>query len=370
MSGIIVKSNQLKISLLSFSIAHMLVDLICVGGVLSLASINGLDGGRAFNYILLYNFIAFGSQPFIGFVVDEKNSGGFVGLFGIGLVIGALLFMKVPLVFVLLAGIGNGCFHVSGGIVSLYYEEGRATAPGLFVAPGAIGVFLGVMLESNIGAFVIASLVLLVVGVVIWKIKIHHQLKYSMMSPGFIEESNQSSLRNFYLVVLALFCVIAFRGIIGGGLFLEWKTTMEAKVLVLTMIVGGKALGGILGDRIGYMKVGIGGLLISLPMLTVWSDHVLLALVGLFAFNLTMPITLTVLSSIFKKYKGFAFGLTTLALIVGYILDLYRSHVDFSGQVMVIAGILISIVCMYIGIKGAMTGDIVLSRYIFVKSDH
>jgi hypothetical protein len=38
---------------------------------------------------------------------------------------------------------------------------------------------------------------------------------------------------------------------------------------------------------------------------------------GIFLFNMTMPITLVVISNTFQGRQGFAFGLTTLALIIG-----------------------------------------------------
>ena len=44
------------------------------------------------------------------------------------------------------AGMKNACFHMGGGIAVLNGSEGRASALGLFVAPGALGIFLGSML--------------------------------------------------------------------------------------------------------------------------------------------------------------------------------------------------------------------------------
>lgn len=44
-----------------------------------------------------------------------------------------------------------------------------------------------------------------------------------------------------------------------------------------------------------------------------------LAILGMFFFNLTMPITMTALANMMPKVKGFSFGLTTLALLIGYL---------------------------------------------------
>ena len=51
----------------------------------------------------------------------------------------ALLVGFRPAVPVVLAGLGNALFHVGGGVVSLNLTPKRATAPGIFVAPGGLG---------------------------------------------------------------------------------------------------------------------------------------------------------------------------------------------------------------------------------------
>lgn len=91
----------------------------------------------------------------------------------------------------------------------------------------------------------------------------------------------------------------------------------------MTFVVLGKAFGGILGDRYGLKKVGLIGLTFAAILLTYGRMDRPLSLLGILAFNITMPITLTLLANGFKKYKGFVFGLTTTALVTGFILDYY-----------------------------------------------
>ena len=65
-------------------------------------------------------------------------------------------------------------------------------------------------------------------------------------------------------------------------------------------------------------NVAVIGLLLSIPLLR-YGYHPFLAILGMFCFNLTMPITVTALANMMPKYKGFAFGLTTLCLLAGFL---------------------------------------------------
>ena len=40
---------------------------------------------------------------------------------------------------------------------------------------------------------------------------------------------------------------------------------------------------------------------------------------GLFFFNMTMPITLYLAADILERYRGFAFGILTFAIFIGYL---------------------------------------------------
>lgn len=339
--------TNVKTGLTLYSIMHLLVDWICIGGVLALVGHAQVEEG--FLYILLYNVVAFGIQPFIGIVADEKNFGTGVGIMGAILVSVALLFMEVPLLMIITLAIGNGLFHIGGGIYSLYCREGKAAMPGIFVAPGAIGVFLGTVLSPSSTYLVAVVGLLAMITVILWRINPHRSITYSKALPD--KSAFGLGGQGFYLVVFSLFVVIGLRGIIGGGLFLQWNNSLETKTIVLVMIVMGKALGGVLGDRFGLMKVGLGGLILSLPLLSIGSHIAVLSCIGVFAFNLTMPITLTVLANLFRKYKGFAFGLTTLALATGYIIDTIWDVLDVSKTIAVTIGILVSIICLYYGLR-------------------
>ena len=95
--------------------------------------------------VLLYNALAFGSQPLVGHFVDSSGSprifgSGGIALLAVGLVSRAIGFVEVA---VLLAGLGSAAFHVGAGAWTLRVSGGRSDALGFFAAPGVIGLAIG-----------------------------------------------------------------------------------------------------------------------------------------------------------------------------------------------------------------------------------
>lgn len=116
-------------------------------------------------------------------------------------------------------------------------------------------------------------------------------------------------------------------------------------------MVLGKAAGGILGDRLGWTRVALSGLIVATPLLVIFPNIPALAVTGAFFFNLTMPITLTCLANMLPGYTGFAFGLTTLGLIIG-ALPTFTPLKEVTGQAgFLLAVILISIAALYAGLR-------------------
>ncbi|MBN2605338.1 MAG: hypothetical protein JXR62_05930, partial [Bacilli bacterium] len=92
-----------------------------------------------------------------------------------------------------------------------------------------------------------------------------------------------------------------------------------------------------------FGKIGIGGLLLSLPLLLLGYSNVILGLIGAFCFNLTMAITLFLIIDNLGKYKGFAFGLTTLALLFSYLPGALGFHLELG----IVYGIVMSLLVLF-----------------------
>lgn len=338
-----IVSSMSKMYMVMYMITHLLVDGICVGIVLLYFSDTFITGDAPAVLLVFYNLVAFGTQPLFGYLADRSKRSKEMGIVGMVFVTAGICLIGLPILAVPFLALGNAMFHVGGGIASLYYEKDKATMLGLFVAPGAFGVFAASFMSEN-------NILIYVFGVLLLLCAIYFSITKNDIQ-GEYEKALPCVDSKMVVAVLALLSVVCARAIIGGAIYFEWKDTLLMKGLVVAMIAAGKAMGGILGDRFGLGKVGIIGLLIAAPMLAFGINIPALALIGLFSFSLTMPITLTLLGIIFRRYKGFAFGLTTLAIAVGYIINRYLGDYYINNVLFILAVILLSAGWLHQGFK-------------------
>ena len=122
-----------------YSLSHALVDFSCA----FLVYRTMLDAPELGLCLLLYNFCAFALQMPFGLLVDGWNRNGLTAAAGCALVACAYLPVLPALAASVTAGIGNGLFHVGGGLDVLNDSRERAAALGIFVSPGALGLYFG-----------------------------------------------------------------------------------------------------------------------------------------------------------------------------------------------------------------------------------
>jgi hypothetical protein len=124
-----------------FTILHPLVDA-CSVSVL-------VVGGMTWERVIAYNAIAFALQLPIGILTDHfvaestdsKQKIPFL-LISAGILLTVIGCFTNPVIL----GLGNALFHTGGGIVSIQEDDHagmKGAGLGVFVAPGAIGLFLG-----------------------------------------------------------------------------------------------------------------------------------------------------------------------------------------------------------------------------------
>jgi FSR family fosmidomycin resistance protein-like MFS transporter len=160
-----------------------------------------------------------------------------------------------------------------------------------------------------------------------------------------------ADLKWFEAVILLLLVSVAIRSMVGMSLVLPWKSEPALLVALTLAVVLGKALGGVLGDRFGWALVAVSGLAISAPLLAFFASVPAVAIAGIFLFNLSMPITLICVVGMLPGKGGFAFGLTTLALILG-AFPTFTPLRDWTGQPwLVFAAIFVSVVALYAGLR-------------------
>lgn len=286
---------------LVYAFAHFAVDLGCAYGAFSACS----GDPTAF---LLYNFCAFALQMPLGLLADALGHNRRFALLGALLVVGICCLPSFGLPGAAVLGLGNGLFHIGGGLDVLNLSGDRAAPLGVFVSPGAWGVWLGTVLgKGHVPVWPVLALLLLACAGML------------LIRPGRLPGNAPLALPECRVLPWAalLFLVVVLRSYGGMAAAFSWKTGLWSFAAVCAVVLG-KTLGGFLADRFGLLRSAA----VSLGLCAVLfcaSDHALPGVLALLLFNMTMPITLFALARAMPGAKGFSFGLLTFALFLGYL---------------------------------------------------
>jgi MFS transporter, FSR family, fosmidomycin resistance protein len=338
--------KQISANLFVYGTAHASVDAICAGIVFSIFK-NQIFSLETFGVlVIVYNILAFGLQTIVGFVSDFYKSPRIIALLGSILTgLSAFTFLYFPVLAIVLAGVGNACFHVGGGSICLNLIPKKASAPGIFVAPGALGLMIGTLLGKS-GHFIVWPFVLglFILSCLMFIVK-KPEMNYRK------EEPEESSFKSFELIILLIFIAIVIRSMVGMVIVFPWKSDINLLIILTLSVVLGKGLGGIIADRFGWIRVAVGALLLSVPCLAFCSNIPLLAIIGMFLFNITMPVTLIAISNLLPGRPGFAFGLACLALLIGTLLAFSDLKQFLGAQASIFITIFISLIALYYGLR-------------------
>lgn len=325
--------RQLK--LLQYSAVHFIVDFACIFFLYRYFA--RVD--TTLSVYLLYNFCAFALQMPVGLLADWWNHNVLVAAAGCFAIAVAYLMILVSgpsstgsmaYGYAILIGLGNCLFHVGGGIEVLNQSGEKSSPLGVFVSPGAFGIYLGSILSYQMKlSSVYIILVLLISAMSLLIVQYHgkqfeSQKNQTLISCKRVVQSKNCPIGFHYskykvrcLVLICLFFVVCLRSYIGGILRFQWKDTYWG-ILVICAVVFGKLVGGFLADLMGTKKAAI----VSLGAATLFflfSNHPIEGVLAIFFFNMTMPITLWEAVRQLPQSKGFAFGLLTFALFLGYL---------------------------------------------------
>ena len=296
----------------AYSVAHFLVDFACA--FLMFRSVAGTPNG--YLCVLLYNFCAFALQMPLGIIADKVNRSFLFAVIGCGLVGAAYALVGVPVAAVLTVGIGNALFHLGGGIDVLNVSEKKLGALGVFVSLGAFGVFYGTMLGSGSEFPAVAvPLVLIAMAGVIFAVYKSQKGAYPQNAAFSLDGIGSARVLT---AVACLFLVVCLRSFVGMALNFSWKGVGYWSTALICAVVFGKTLGGFAADGFGVKKaslvsLGAAALLFLLPRIPV------AGVAAVLLFNMTMPVTLWAAAKVLPGAKGFAFGLLTFGLFIGFL---------------------------------------------------
>jgi FSR family fosmidomycin resistance protein-like MFS transporter len=262
--------------------------------------------------VLLYNLLAFGAQPVAGLLADRWQRPRLAAAVGLLCNAAALLLaLWEARLAVLLAGFGSALFHVGGGGLALCVTPGRASGPGLFAAPGVLGLALG-------GALAVAGLPAgwaFLMGLTALVAAVLRQplpaLPYTTTTP----EEHQT-LETHDWIMMVLLVAIALRSAVWSTF--QYVLDGQTEVL-LGLALGaalGKAGGGFLADHFGWRRWSFGALLAAAPLLALGASAPVFLYLGTALLQSATPGMVAALAQTLPRAPattaGLAFGLAIL----------------------------------------------------------
>ena len=222
------------------------------------------------------------------------------------------------------------------------------------MAPGALGLFMGTQIakmEIHSWDMVVFALSSFIVVGLIFLLKRMVYSRTMDVTIYFLDE------KRAYILTIGCFLVVILRSYVGMAVTFSWKSGFLLGFVCVLAVVLGKMAGGILSAKIGIQNT----MLISLWIAAIgyrFSENMILGIIALFAFNMSMPITLYLLVRKFKELPGFAFGLLTFALFLGYLPIYLGIPTPIEGNMLGAGGSVMSLLILLLAIKCGGTVDV------------
>lgn len=324
-----------------YLMGHFWVDLACA--FLVFRSVAGLED--AAKLFLLYNACAFAAQLPLGPFVDFLDRNHPVA--AVGCVVTAVAFALPAAPAVCVAGLGNGLFHLGGGVDVLNASTEKMWKLGAFISPGAIGLYLGMVWGGGSDVpYWLPSLALASTALLIWSCG-----WFAFRGRPSGNERFDPSCKSPVWVLGAIFLVVAIRSYMALASTFEWKADWRwafASVLALAL---GKTVGGILADGFGLGRTAVITLGVAAGLYLA-SAFPFPGVAATFLFNMSMPLTMWMAAKAFPGAKGMAFGALAFSLFVGYVPVGLGLDGSGAGPVVCACVSVVSLVLLLAAIRG------------------
>lgn len=326
-----------------WSILHFLVDMVCAWAMYA------YFGAGNYENLLIYNFCAFALQLPFGTFLDLYRE-KFHRLPTIIAMIGAAATLCGAFSHPALLGVGNALFHIGAGVDVIeedFMKNHKGRNLGIFVAPGAIGLYLGALLGkkyTNPIVCVISGVTMMILLVIRWK-----------QADVHIEKISCAPDKHCKLLILTACCfaVVVVRSFVGLAVTFSWKSIPLFAAMAVCCTAAGKSCGGFLGARFGLSRTAVFSLLLA-SLCYLLGDIGVIGLTAIFLFNMTMPLTLYLLTEKLPDMPGFAFGILTFGLFLGFLPVYWRMDFFLPSELLGAAGSIVS--CVMLIAEGKAAG--------------
>ena len=312
--------SSFKTKLLLLSLMHFATDGLCAYLVFS--KLYPENPSLALFVFLCYNVLAFVTQSPVGTVIDKYNKPKLMLGVSVALLSLGYIFSNVCVLAVIFIGMGNSLFHVAGGKYVTSKSGNDISALGIFVSTGAVGLVLGQKY------FDFTPLIYIFFGIILISLAI------MLLS----DDPNDKECRKEYLpknengtkiALLMIVGVVFVRSFVGKAVSFDFEATAHIFLIIALATALGKALGGISAKCFGINMTTLASMSIAAICLSLGCGNPISFIIGVFAFNFSMPITLYYANILLKGKEGFAFGTLAAFLAPGYFLAMYVSYSPF-----------------------------------------
>jgi FSR family fosmidomycin resistance protein-like MFS transporter len=300
--------DSLKTKLFLYSLLHLVVDGLC--SYLIFAKLYPNNSDSALLVFILYNVLAFVTQAPVGIVIDKYNKPKIFLIISILCIIFGYILNSAVVLATVFIGVGNSFFHVCGGKYISEKSNNDIAYVGVFVSTGAVGLVLGQRLCNSVSVFVVFFSFLLIGSLILIYIKDEEYIAIK-------KTVNVNGEIGIFLAIISVVMIRSFVGKIASG---EFEITLFYGILIAVATALGKTCGGIVSKIIGINKTAIISMTIAAFCLTLGRGVAIIYIIGVFAFNFSMPITLYFANELLRGREGFAFGSLAAFLIPGYFI--------------------------------------------------
>lgn len=305
------------------SVMHLLVDGLCVCCLYLMASSFPLS--RLIGIFLTYNVLAFLTQPLTGILADRAERKHWLLLTSVLLLTLAVLATSIViktgisaagiLTVATMLGMGNSLFHVWGGKQVAVKTGNDIRALGVFVSTGAFGLAIGGVFFSWLLLYVLLLLICLLAVAYL-----QEDARAGNGHDDAAVASRSFSTTWIILAVVGLMVAVMLRSFVGEAFSSGIIKNSTIVLLIGAVSMLGKMAGGWIAREFGIIRMLIVVCLVVIACYLCYGYGTVVLLVGLFAVNTTMPVTLYLANLVLPRREGLAFGLLAAALIPGYLI--------------------------------------------------
>ena len=325
-----------KFKLILLSMMHFAIDGLCAFLVFS--EIYPNNPQQAAFVFFAYNILAFVTQSPVGIIIDKFNKPKIFLSISIAAMLLGYLLCDFWIISVVLIGLSNSLFHVAGGKYVTDKSGNDISHLGIFVSTGAIGLVLGQKYLSFTFLPYIFFAVLIVCGLLII-------LSEDSETKPYSEKYDKPDAST--LALLAVIAVVAIRSFVGKVVSPDFALSGHIFLIMSVATALGKAMGGICSMWIGVRPTTYISMGVAAVCLTLGTGSMPLFILGIFAFNFSMPITLYYANILLKGKEGFAFGTLAAALTPGYFIAMsftYSSIMRVCTAILCLVSMLVIII--------------------------